>query len=397
MSGITPLPSVAGLAKRARAVEPFHVMRLLARARVLEAAGRSIVHLEIGEPDFPTPEPVVEAARRALDAGHTHYTPAAGLPALRAAIAHYYGRRYAVSVDPARILVTPGASGALQLAMLALLDPGDGLMIADPSYPCYRQVAALTGAQTRVVPVGPASGYKLTRELAERAWTPGTRALLVASPSNPTGAVLSGRELADLYALCQSRGAALIVDEIYQGLVYEGAADHTALTLAGDGLFVVNSCSKYFGMTGWRLGWIVGPAGAVEILDRLAQNLFIAAATLSQHAACAAFEPETTPILDERRRIFDQRRILLLAGLQRLGFRVEGVPSGAFYVYARLPDRVVVDSMTYATRLLEEVGVAVTPGADFGEYQADRHLRFAYTRGRAEIDCALGRIERFRP
>lgn len=372
-------------------------MRLLARARALEAAGRRIFHLEIGEPDFPTPEPVVEAARRALEAGYTHYTPAAGLPALREAIAAYYGRRYGVSVDPARVLVTPGASGALQLAILALLDPGDAVMIADPSYPCYRQVAALSGAELCAVPIGAASGYKLTRGLAEQAWTSGTRALLVASPSNPTGAVLSAQELSDLYGLCQSRGAAMIVDETYQGLVYEGAADHTALALADEGLFVVNSCSKYFGMTGWRLGWIVAPARAAETVERLAQNLFIAAATLSQYAACAAFDPGTIPILDERRRTFDQRREALLSGLRRLEFGVEGVPLGAFYVYARLPESVAVDSMTYAARLLEEAGVAVTPGADFGEYRADRHVRFAYTRRRAEIEDALGCMGRFRP
>ncbi len=397
MSAAARPASALRLAARALAVEPFHVMRLLSRAQALEASGRRILHLEVGEPDFPTPGPVVEAARRALVAGHTHYTPAAGLPALREAIAGYYLRRYQVPVDPGRILVTPGASGALQLAMLALLDPGDGVMIADPSYPCYRQVAALAGASPRVVAVGPASGYKLTRALAEQAWTPDIRVLLVASPSNPTGTVLSAQELADLYALCQCHGAALIVDEIYQGLVYEGVADHAALTLGDQGLFVVNSCSKYFGMTGWRLGWIVGPQGAAETLERLAQNLFIAPATLSQHAACAAFDDGTTPILEDRRQTLERRRLALLSGLRALEFRAEGLPLGAFYVYARLPDDVALDSMTYATRLLEEAGVAITPGADFGTHEAGRHVRFAYTRARKAIDDALDRIDGFRP
>ncbi|MGE5154411.1 MAG: aminotransferase class I/II-fold pyridoxal phosphate-dependent enzyme [Bdellovibrio bacteriovorus] len=379
------------LATRARSIAPFHVMRLLARARALEAAGRPVQHLEIGEPDFATPAPVVAAAQRALEAGHTHYTPAAGLPRLREAIAGYYRWRLGLGVDPARILVTPGASGALQLALLALLDPGDRVLIADPSYPCYRQVARLAGGEPLAVPVGPESGYRLTRDSAERAWVPGVRALLVASPSNPTGAVLSGEDLAGLHDLCRERGAALIVDEIYQGLVY-GVEGLSALTLGEAGLFVVNSCSKYFGMTGWRVGWVVAPRDAVDTLERIAQNLFIAAGTLAQHAACAAFDPATHAILEGRRQIFEQRRDLLLAGVRDLGFGVEAEPQGAFYLYAGLPERVRMDSMTYASRLLDEAGVAVTPGADFGDHGAERHLRFAYTRDAVEIAAALDRI-----
>ena len=387
-------PCPTRLASRARRVEPFHVMRLLARARELEAAGRPVLHLEIGEPDFPTPGPVLAAAGRALETGQTHYTPAAGLPALRAAIARYYGRRLGVSVDPVRILVTPGASGALQLSLLALLDPGERILIADPAYPCYRQVIRLAGGEPVAVPLGPASGYRLTRALAESAWVPGIRAILVASPANPTGAVLSAQGLADLLDLCRERDAVLILDEIYQGLVY-GVEAPSALTLAEEGVFVVNSCSKYFGMTGWRVGWVVAPRDAVATLERLAQNLFIAAGTLAQHAACAAFDPGTDRILEGRRETFQCRRDRLLQGVRRLGFRVEGAPEGAFYVYARLPDRVGMDSMTYATRLLEEAGVAVTPGADFGDHEAGRHLRFAYTRDEAQIAAALERIDRW--
>lgn len=388
-------PQKSQLAPRALAVEPFHVMRLLARARELEAAGRHIHHLEIGEPDFPTPPPVVEAAQRALAAGHTHYTPAAGLPRLRKAISTYYGWRYGLDVDWTRILITPGASGALQLAMLALLDSGDELMIADPSYPCYRQVATLAGAIPRAVPTGSETGYQLTRTLAERAWTPTTRALLVATPSNPTGALISVEGLRDLHGLCRERDGSLIVDEIYQGLVYEGP-DHSALALGSESLFVVNSCSKFFGMTGWRLGWIVVPDGAVETLNRLAQNLYIAAPTLSQYAACAAFDPGTAPLLEVRRQAFDQRRRVLLSGLKKLGFGVDVVPGGAFYVYARLPDWISGDSMTYATDLLEETGVAITPGRDFGAHEAHRHVRLAYTRDCAQIESALASMARFR-
>jgi aspartate/methionine/tyrosine aminotransferase len=389
-----PGPQATRLAARALAVEPFQVMRLLARARELEAAGRQVFHLEIGEPDFPTPAPVMAAAERALAAGHTHYTPAAGLPRLRETIADYYGRRLGVRVDAARILITPGASGALQLVLLALLDPGERILIADPSYPCYRQVVRLAGGAPIAVPVGPKSGYQLTRALAEHAWVPGIRALLVASPSNPTGAVLSGTELVELHALCRERGAALILDEIYQGLVY-GVEAPSALTLGEEGVFVVNSCSKYFGMTGWRVGWVVAPMDSVATLERIAQNLFIAAGTLAQHAACAAFDPATDAILEGYRQTFERRRRLLLRGVRDLGFRVEVEPSGAFYVYAALPDPVTMDSMTYATRLLEEVAVAVTPGADFGEHEAARHLRFAYSREEGEIAAALKRIEQW--
>lgn len=386
------IPNAIPLAARARAVEPFHVMRILARARALEASGRQIFHLEIGEPDFPTPDPVTAAAQRALEAGHTHYTPAAGLPQLREGIARYYQRRLAVQVDPARVLITPGASGALQLTLLALLDPGERVLIADPSYPCYRQVVRLAGGEPVGVPVGPASHYRLTADLARRAWTPGVRALLVASPANPTGAVLSGPELAGLHGLCQERGAALVLDEIYQGLVY-GVEAPSALTLGEDGVFVVNSCSKYFGMTGWRVGWVVAPRDSVDTLERIAQNLFIAAGTLAQHAACAAFEPSTGGILEQRRRIFEQRRGVLLRGLGELGFGVAGEPDGAFYVYARLPGGLEMDSTAYAARLLHEAGVAVTPGADFGDHEAGQHLRLAYTRDAGEITSALERIE----
>jgi aspartate/methionine/tyrosine aminotransferase len=401
MSGLVPSPlptqaveGSARLATRAQSIAPFHVMRLLALARGLEASGRHVHHLEIGEPDFPTPEPVVAAARRALDAGEGHYTPAAGLPALREAIAGYYRRRFGLAVDPARILVTPGASGALQLSLLALLDPGDRVLIADPSYPCYRQVARLAGGEPVAVPAGPGSGYRLTRDLAQRAWVPGIRALLVASPANPTGAVLSAEDLAGLHDLCRGHGAALILDEIYQGLVY-GVEAPSALTLGEEGVFVVNSCSKFFGMTGWRVGWVVAPRDAAGTLERIAQNLFIAAGTLAQHAACAAFDPECDPILERRRQTFDRRRGLLLQGLRALGFRVEGEPAGAFYCYARLPDWVELDSMTYAARLLQEAGVAVTPGADFGDHEAAAHVRFAYTRDASEIAAALDRIARW--
>ena len=390
-SSADPMMPAARVSRRASAVEPFHVMRLLARAGELESAGRSIVHMEVGEPDFPTAEPILAAARHALEAGQTRYTPAAGLPALRQDIAAHYADQDGCAIDPARVLVTPGASGALQLVYLALLEPGDRVILCDPSYPCYRQMLRLMGVEPIAVPVGPESAYQLTPELAEAAWHPDVRAVIVASPSNPTGSSIALETLGALHALCRERGAALIVDEIYRGLTY-GQAEPSALLLGEPDLYVINSFSKYFGMTGWRLGWLVGPSEVVAVMDRIAQNLFIAANTPAQHAARAAFAPQTRAILEARRRTFHARRDRLLPALRALGFDIPLEPTGAFYLYARLPEHIGPDSMTFATRMLEEAGVALTPGQDFGCHQAERHVRFAYTRDQADLDEGVRRL-----
>ncbi len=382
-----------GLARRAVDVEPFHVMRLLARARAMEAAGRNVVHMEIGEPDFPTAQPILDAGRRALDEGRTRYTAARGLPELREAVSSHYRRRYGIPVDPGRILITPGASGGLQLLLAGLLDPGDGVLMADPGYPCNRQLVRLLGGVVHAVPVGPDSGYQLTAESLESAWSPGVRVVMVASPSNPTGTLLDAKALARLYGFVSERGASLIVDEIYQGLVYD-VADHTALAAGEEGLFVVNSFSKYFGMTGWRLGWVVAPTTTAETLDRLAQNLYLAAPTLSQYAALAAFASDTLSILEERRCEFQRRRDFLLPALTGLGFRFDVVPQGAFYLYARC-DGLNTDSDRFAASLLEQEAVAVTPGRDFGSNAPELHLRFAYTTGMDALQEGVHRISRF--
>jgi len=383
----------SGLARRALGIAPFQVMRLLARAREMEAAGRQVVHMEIGEPDFPTPPPVLEAGQRALAAGLTHYTPARGLPALRDAISGHYRRRFGVAVDPERVLITPGASGGLQLLLAALLDPGDAVLMADPGYPCNRHLVRLFDGVAQGVPVGPESGYQLTADHLEAAWRPEVRVVMVASPSNPTGTILPAAELARLYAAVRKRGACLLVDEIYQGLVYR-AEDATALTAGSEGLFVVNSFSKYFGMTGWRLGWVVAPPGAVEVLDRLAQNLYLAAPTPSQHAGLAAFAPETLAILEQRRQEFQRRRDFLLPALTELGFRFPARPEGAFYLYADC-SALTDDSEDLAARLLEQEAVAITPGSDFGVHAPERHLRFAYTTGLDALAEGVHRIGRF--
>ena len=379
-------------ARRMAHIQPFHVMALLARARELEAQGRSIVHMEIGEPDFPTPEPILAAGQRALAAGHTHYTPALGLPALRQAISDFYQERHGVRVDPGRIVVTPGASGALHLVLALLVDRDQQVLLTDPGYPCNRNFVRLVEGEPVGVPVDAATDYQLTAAMAEAHWTERTRALLVASPANPTGTLLSQVELAGLQQLARRHDARLIVDEIYHGLTYDGDAP-TALAVS-DELFVINSFSKYFGMTGWRLGWIVAPPDQVEGLDRLAQNLFLAAPTLSQHAALAAFLPETRVILEQRRAAFQARRDYLLPALRELGFIIPVTPQGAFYLYADC-SRFTDDSFEFSQRLLEEAGVAITPGIDFGAHRARQHVRFAYTTDIPQLREGVERIRRF--
>jgi len=380
-------------APRAQAVAPFHVMRILEQARALEQAGRDVIHMEVGEPDFPTPEPVLEAARRALGDRPMRYTPAAGLPELREAIAGWYDRRYGLPIDPRRIIVTPGGSGGLQLALAALLDPGDGVLVTDPGYPCNRHIARIVGAEPVAVPVFSGDGYCPRAGLVESLWSDRVRALMVATPANPTGSVLSPAQLTEFHALATTRGGALIVDEIYQGLVYE-AEDCTALACGQDGLFVINSFSKFFGMTGWRLGWIVAPPAFVDVLERLAQNLFLAPPTLSQYAALAALSPDTLPILEARRDTFRQRRDVLLDALRGVGMTVPAKPLGAFYAYVRTPAG-FPDGAALAAELLDTAGVALTPGVDFGSHGTQLMLRLAYTVGPGKLREAVTRIADF--
>jgi aspartate/methionine/tyrosine aminotransferase len=379
----------AAVARRMDDIAPFHVMDVLARARALERGGRSIVHMEIGEPDFATPAPVIEAGIRALRAGQTHYTPATGLPELRAAIAAFYRSRAGLAVDPARIVITPGASGALQLILGTLLNPGDRVLMADPGYPCNRHFVRLFEGEAVGVPVDAATGYQLTAELIEAHWTPRTVAVMLATPSNPTGTVIGADELKRIAALVEARGAALIVDEIYQGLVYEGRAE-TALHLPGT-VFVLNSFSKYFCMTGWRLGWLVAPERFIPPIDRLAQNIFLAASTPAQHAALACFEPETIALLEQRRDELRARRDFLLPALRALEFDIPLTPQGAFYLYADC-SRHTDDSYAICLDLLERAGVAITPGRDFGHNRPERHVRFAYTTALDQLRLGVERL-----
>lgn len=373
-------------------VAPFRVMSLLETAQAREAAGHDVIHLEVGEPDFPTPEPVVAAGQAALAAGHTRYTPAAGLPALREAIAGHYAEHFGAEVDPRRILVTPGASGALLLASQLLAGPGDRVLMADPNYPCNRHFMALAGAEVDAVPVGPASGWQLDVGLVEAHWRDATRLAMLATPSNPTGHMLDAGQLSAVAATVAEKGGHLLVDEIYQGLCYD-LEPLSVATITPDA-FVVNSFSKYFGMTGWRLGWLLAPEAAVEPLTRLAQNVFLAASTPAQHAALAAFTPECREILEARRVELGRRRDALLAGLARLGLAPSLPPQGAFYLWLDI-SRYSDDSQDFCRRLLEEENVAITPGIDFALVGGEHHVRIAFTTGIARLEEAVSRLERF--
>lgn len=382
------------VARRMGEIAPFRVMEILGAARLMEAQGRDIVHLEIGEPDFVSPPAVVEAGQRALAAGYTQYTPAAGLWPLREAIAAHYQNRFGIGVDPRRVLVTPGASGALQLVLGALLDPGDRVAVSDPGYPCNRHMVTLFGGVPVGLPVDQATGYRLPVRAVRELAASGLRALMIASPANPTGNVVPLSELRDLLAaLPRDAGSVLICDEIYQGLEYEHASQ-TALALDSDRIVVINSFSKFFGMTGWRVGWAVAPEWLVEPMERLAQNLFLATPTVAQHAAMAAFSAANLATLEQRRVVFRERRDFLHAALASLGFGVGERPAGAFYVYADAA-RFTDDSLSFTRALLQNTGVAVTPGVDFGAHRAADHVRFAYTTSIERIDQGVERIREF--
>ena len=373
-------------------IAPFEVMEIQSFARQLEARGHDVIHMEIGEPDFRTPQPVIDAAKRALDDHRMYYTSALGLPELREAIANYYRGHYGVEVPSSRIIVTAGSSAALLLAFGVLLNEGDEVLLADPSYPCNRHFVRTLGAVPRAIAVGPEAGYQLDAAIAREHWGERTRMAMVASPSNPTGTLIAHAEVERLAQLAREKGGTLLMDEIYHGLTY--GIDARTGAECGDDVFVVNSFSKYFQMTGWRLGWLVAPPGLVRKLETLAQNLFISPSAVAQHAALACFTPETIAIAEERRAEFDERRRFLVPALEALGFRVPVVPQGAFYVYADCSG-LTDDSFGFARGILNQAHVAVTPGRDFGRNQPERHMRIAYTQPVARLKEAMERIARY--
>jgi aspartate/methionine/tyrosine aminotransferase len=376
-------------ARRAAEIEPFEVMDVLSRAQALERAGRRVVHMEIGEPDFTAPAPVVEAGIRAMRDGRTAYTATLGLASLREAIAVHYEKKFAVKVNPGLIAITSGASGGLLTVAALYVDAGDEILVPDPGYPGYRHFVRAFEGVARVLPVSAQSDFQPTLEMVRAAWGPRTKGLLLGSPSNPTGTLIPRDELKSIAAFIAERRGVLLVDEIYQGLVY-GLEPWTAFGLPGE-VVLINSFSKYFCMTGWRLGWVVLPESALRGFEKLAQHLFISAPAAAQHAAVSAFSPESLSILEERRREFATRRDFLVPQLKKAGLSIPAEPHGAFYVYADCGS----DARRFAKDLLEKEAVAATPGVDFGANGTERFVRFAYTRSMEDLEEAAKRIARF--
>jgi aspartate/methionine/tyrosine aminotransferase len=376
-------------ARRAAEIEPFEVMDVLSRAQALERAGRRVVHMEIGEPDFTAPAPVVEAGVRALRDGRTAYTATLGLPSLREAIAGHYQEKFRVKVDPSCIAITAGASGGLLTLAALYVDAGDEVLVPDPGYPGYRHFVRAFEGVPKSMPVSAASDFQPTLEMVRAAWGPRTKGLLLGSPSNPTGTLISRSELQGIAQFIAERGGVLLVDEIYQGLVY-GMEPWSAFGLPGE-VVLINSFSKYFCMTGWRLGWVVLPPDALRGFEKLAQHLFISAPAAAQHAAQSAFHEESLRVLEERRREFARRRDFLVPALKKAGLSIPAEPRGAFYVYADVGR----EARAFARELLEKEAVAATPGVDFGANGTGRFVRFAYTRSMDDLEEAARRIARF--
>ena len=379
-------------AARVADIAPFHVMEVQTAARALEAAGRTVVHMEIGEPDFPTPAPVIAAAQKAIAAGDLYYTSALGLPALREAIARHYRDHYGVDVSPERIVVTAGSSAALLLVLALLVNRDDRILMADPNYPCNRHFVRVLEGEPVGVPVGPQTNYQLDASLVAAHWDARTRGALIASPSNPTGTAVEHDEMRRIASTVAARGGHLIVDEIYLGLTY-GSTPRSVLDITQDA-FVISSFSKYFNMTGWRLGWLVAPEGCVRDIEKLAQNLYISPASPSQRAALACFEPATLAIVEARRKAFQARRDFLVPALASLGFRIPVMPTGGFFVYADV-SALTNDSERFCRDVLQGAGVAFTPGIDFGVHRAREHVRFAYTIDDGKLADGIERLSRY--
>lgn len=377
--------------RRAAEIETFKVMDLLKRAKQLDRDGYDVVHMEAGEPDFSTAPAIAEAAKIAIDDGLTQYTPAAGIPELREAISQWYQTKYGLEVAAERIVVTTGASSALLMIFSLLTDAGQSFMMADPGYPCNRQFLRFLEAKSQLVPVDAEHNFQLNEHLVSDYWQDNTSGVLLASPANPTGSVVDRDTMKRIAQEVKLRGGSLVVDELYHGLTYEGEAP-SVLEVEPDA-FVINSFSKYFGMTGWRLGWLVAPAEAAPELEKLAQNLMISPNTVSQYAALAAFKPSTIELLEQRKEQFRLRRDLLVSGLRELGFSIPVMPEGAFYVYAGAT-HVTDNTFDYCWSLLEDDHIATTPGLDFGRHRCNEFIRFSYTTGIDRIETALERLSK---
>jgi aspartate/methionine/tyrosine aminotransferase len=387
-------------ASRLEQIEPFYVMELakvaseIARSAACDPAqgGEPMVFLNIGEPDFTAAPAVLQAAEDCLRQGRTTYTHATGMAELRQRIAAWYASRFGLAVDPGRIVITAGASGALQLACLALFDPGDEVLMPDPSYPCNRHFVAAVGAQARLLATQAATRFQPDAAAVREHWGPQTRGVLLASPSNPTGTSISRQQMAAIVQAVRERGGVTLVDEIYLGLSYDEAYGHSALEL-GEDVISINSFSKYFGMTGWRLGWLVLPPQLVGAVERLAQNLYICASTVAQQAALACFEPDSLAEYERRRQEFQRRRDFIVAELQDMGLPVPVMPDGAFYAWFDC-SRYSISSWDFCQRMTARAHVALTPGRDFGPLMAERFVRLSFASSMAQLRVAVQRLRR---
>ena len=376
------------LADRLATIKPFRVMEIMERAAQLEASGRSVIHMEVGEPDFAVCKEISAAGAEAIARGDTKYTSATGLPELRRTISSYYGG-LGVEVDPERIVVTSGGSGGLLLLAAALLNPSDRVLVTDPGYPCNEVFAETVGAHVSRVPVFAEKHFQPSWSDLQAHWGESVRGALLASPSNPTGTMIRRLEMQSIIDQGCDRGF-LIIDEIYQGLVGDDPEYRTVLSLSSQPI-VLQSFSKYFGMTGWRLGWIVIPEELIDGVRKLAQNLFISPSTIAQRAAMAAFSVEAIAEHERRRKIFRERARHLQSGLERLGLAVPATPDGAFYLYVDV-SATGMSASEVSRLLLDEHLVATTPGLDFGAVNAERYLRVACTVDVDVMDEVLARI-----
>ncbi len=389
------------ISDRAHKIEPFYVMEMAKAASALGQAvagsDRPMIYLNIGEPDFTAPELVRSAAERAIRDGTTQYTQATGLPALRERISHWYRERFALNVPASRIVVTAGASAALQLACLALIEAGDEVLMPDPSYPCNRHFVSAADGTAVLLPTTAAERFQLSADKVQQAWRDGkTRGVLLASPSNPTGTSIHPDELRRIHALVAGKGGVTLVDEIYLGLSYDDRYGHSALTI-DDNIISINSFSKYFSMTGWRLGWLVVPAALVPVIERLAQNFFICPSTVAQYAALACFEPASIAEYERRRAEFKARRDYFVPALNQLGLTVPVFPDGAFYAWADCSAACarlgIKDSWDFAFEVMQRAHVALTPGRDFGSAQTARFVRMSSASSMAQLQGAVARLK----
>lgn len=370
-------------------INPFRVMSVMERATELEEQGRDIVHMEVGEPDFSTAQPIIDAGKQALDRGLTQYTPAAGIPELRDCLVTHYAQRYGVKVARERIFITPGASGGLTLLANLLIAPGDGVLLSDPAYPCVRNFIHLMSAEPQLIPVSLEQNFQADTEQLEAYCQPNSKGLWLASPSNPTGTILQRPKLQAACDWAREKGLHLLVDEIYHGLHY--VDDLPSVLELDQSCFVVNSFSKYFGMTGWRLGWIVVPEAFVPTTNSLAQNLYISASSIAQYAALAAFTEDARVIFDQRRQAFKERGDYLSKALKEIGFLLPDKIQGAFYIYANI-SKFSDDCEQFCQQMLEDHGVAITPGTDFGENECKNFVRFAFTTDMASLQRGVERL-----